>query len=154
MSGHAEHSRETDVRPLHALVVNGEEGEAKHLFLVHLLDSLHGFLIGDHVSAVGSAETFEFTSKSSPSVCCFAGYSALKYFTSSGENMFHTSYHVAVTDWHAAVRAFLRVSACDGKPPHCAVFMFANQHFNSVANVALSVRWPGWVKSSTDAVAK
>mmetsp|Transcript_46552 Transcript_46552/g.124435 ORF Transcript_46552/g.124435 Transcript_46552/m.124435 type:complete len:230 (-) Transcript_46552:11-700(-) len=45
---------EADVRPLHALVVDGEEGHAQELLLVDLLGSLHGLLVV-HLAALLAA---------------------------------------------------------------------------------------------------
>merc|ERR1719378_1911805 len=67
--------------------------------------------------------------------------------------MFQIFSQSTATDVHLLTRSFFRESAREGRPPHFVVAMLANQHFSSVAKVALSVRCPGCVKSSTEAVA-
>merc|ERR1719158_203284 len=38
---------QADVWPLHTLIIDGEEGEAESLLLVHLLGNFHGLLVVD-----------------------------------------------------------------------------------------------------------
>mmetsp|Transcript_177100 Transcript_177100/g.567974 ORF Transcript_177100/g.567974 Transcript_177100/m.567974 type:complete len:223 (+) Transcript_177100:46-714(+) len=47
---------EADVRPLHALVVDGEERHAQQLLLVHLLGGLHGLLVVHLAAHLGALD--------------------------------------------------------------------------------------------------